>query len=681
MAMNFLRPLLLVLWAGTLVFSTHSFAQTPEATPSTIEVDPTELELEVGESAQLKATVKDAEGDVLDLPVLFLSMSRRAVGVTPEGLVEAAQPGKHDILVRVPRNPNETGGAAQALLETRVSVTIPQPIVTDVDFVDPPARFYTGTSLRPNLQVTDASGARRSDVEIRLTSDNERVARVRGTRRVDLLQPGTATIVAKVEDATAELTLRVIDDPTRSLTLTPDTTSARAGDVIRFTAVPRDTAGQPVPEMPIQFAFRARTVDHDLGEPPSGMIAEDGRFVADFAGEYTIVAVAGKLSATETVNIVPRNVNRQIEVVGHGKVIDRRSSDLWIWEGVDGRDYAVTGTSGAEGHAYFWDVTDPGNMVIIDTVRVDARTVNDVKISADGRTAVISREGASNRRNGLVLLDVSDPQTGVQILSRYDDELTGGVHNVFIYDNHVYALSGGRRYDIINIEDPRNPYRVGRFELDTPAHAIHDVWVVDGIAYSSNWTDGVVAVDVGGGGKGGSPRNPVILGKYSYPSGWNHAAFPYRSQSTGKFYVFAGDEAFPPELNPRGVDRSPTGAPIIAAGWIHVIEFDDWQHPKEVARFQIPLAGSHNFWIEDDVLYAAFFNAGLRVVDISGELMGDLYRQGREIAFFLSHHPQGYKPNSARVWGAQPHKGNIFFTDFNSGLWAVRLAPTPTDDR
>ncbi|MDP2322089.1 MAG: hypothetical protein Q8O42_22460 [Acidobacteriota bacterium] len=96
---------------------------------------------------------------------------------------------------------------------------------------------------------------------------------------------------------------------------------------------------------------------------------------------------------------------------------------------------------------------------------MDARTVSDVKISEDGRVAVITREGASNRRNGIVLLDVSDPMNGVRILSRFDDELTGGVDNAFIHDKHVYALSAGQRYDIINIEDPTRPQRVGRFEL------------------------------------------------------------------------------------------------------------------------------------------------------------------------------------------------------------------------
>ena len=330
--------------------------------------------------------------------------------------------------------------------------------------------------------------------------------------------------------------------------------------------------------------------------------------------------------------------------------------------------------------------TEPSKMHIIDTVTVDARTVNDVKVSEDGRICVISREGASNRRNGFVVLDVSNPRD-VKILSRYDDELTGGVHNVFIDNNHVYAVNNGQRYDIINIEDPTNPQRVSRFELDTPGHSIHDVWVEDGIAYSSNWQDGVQLVDIGGvtagwpfrklGDKagaevsqirgGGSPSNPVPFASYAYPSGWNHAAFPFKSQSAQKFYVLAGDEAFPYGLNVF------EKAPSVAAGWIHFIDFTDIKNPKEAARYEVPEAGTHNLWVEDDVLYVAYYNGGLRVVDISGELMGDLYRQGREIAFFKPMHNDAVIPNAPMVWGPQPYKGLIYFSDMNSGLWAVKL--------
>ena len=93
---------------------------------------------------------------------------------------------------------------------------------------------------------------------------------------------------------------------------------------------------------------------------------------------------------------------------------------------------------------------------------------------------------------------------------------------------------------------------MGVYELDTPGHSIHDVWIEDGIAYSSNWADGVHAVDVGGlefdetdrsskqfnpllakAGQG-SPSNPVHLADLKDPNGHNHAAFPFKSQSTEK---------------------------------------------------------------------------------------------------------------------------------------------------
>jgi hypothetical protein len=309
-------------------------------------------------------------------------------------------------------------------------------------------------------------------------------------------------------------------------------------------------------------------------------------------------------------------------------------------------------------------------MMPIDTVRVDARTVNDVKISEDGTIGILTREGASNRKNGIVILDVSNPRE-VEVLSEYNEGLTGGVHNAFIYEDHVYAVNNGRRYDIINIEDPKNPQTVGRFELDTPGHSIHDVWIEDGIAYSSNWSDGVVAVDIGEqegemGAAGGSPENPVMLGSYTYPSGRNHAAFPFKSESTGDFYVIAGDESFPNGLPTRN-------NPVAAAGWIHFIKFDAWDQPAEVARYQVPEAGTHNFWVVGDLLFVAYYNAGLRIVDISGELMGNLYDQGREIAKFEPTHADAIVPNAPFTWGPQPHKGHIFLSDWNSGLWAIKL--------
>ena len=138
--------------------------------------------------------------------------------------------------------------------------------------------------------------------------------------------------------------------------------------------------------------------------------------------------------------------------------------------------------------------------------------------------------------------------------------------------------------------------------------------------------------------------------------------------------MIGGDEAFPYQTigEPDTPDR--------AAGWIHIYEWDEWEDAREVARYQVPEAGTHNLWVEDDILYIGYYNGGLRVVDISGELRGDLYRQGREIAVFWPQDPESFIPNAPMVWGPQPYKGHIFVADHHSGLWAVKLVdPEPVN--
>lgn len=672
------KALVLSIATLALLVALPAAAQEAEQPTVKITVEPASLTVAPGASATLTATVTDLDGNVVDRPVLFFTLNRRAMTVdTTTGEVRALQPGEYEILARVPTEEAEGDGGGRggsAAAELRIPVTIPYPPVASIDFVDMPASYYSGTMLRPQVVLNDASGGARTDITANLSSSDPSVVEVTSLGLLRMAGTGTATISARAEDVTETLEIDVVDNPAASLEIEADMTSARTGDVINFDATAFDAQGNEIADMPIEYAFRARTVDHANGSASSGLITPDGRFVADLPGEYTILATAGNQVAVQMVAVEPRNVKKLVEVVGRGRVADRKTSDLWVWTAPDGRDYAVTGTWGAEGHAYFWDVTDPANIYMAATVRVDARTVNDVKVSEDGGICIISREGASNRRNGFVILDCSDiANKGVPVLSRYDEEMTGGVHNVFIADNHVYALSAGQRYDVINIEDPTNPHRVGRFELENPGHSIHDVWVTDGIAVSSNWSDGVVVVDVGGAGKGGSPTNPVQIGQYTYPSGWNHAGWGYRSESTGKYYVIAGDETFPRDRNPQGIDRF-SGPAVNAAGWIHFIEFDEnFENPREVARYEVPEGGTHNFWVEDDILYVAYYNQGVRVVDISGELLGDLYTQGREIAYFLPDDPEGFKANAARTWGVMPFKGLVWVADNNSGLWAIRL--------
>ena len=648
--------------------------QTEDAAGLTLEVTPAELALEVGKTAQLSATVRDVDGNVVvGANVVYYSRARRSVGVSRDGRVEAFRPGDFTLVVLVPANPNDRGRRPRARVRTEVRVTVPQPPITQIAFDDVPARFYANTRPQLAVTLTDTTGAIRHDVTPAFATTDPEIVTIDRFGYLSLHRVGEVDVTASVDGVRDAVRIDVVANPVADLEIRASADGGRTGDVIRFTAVATDASGASVDDVPVSYAVGGETAAAIIAAGAPAQIAADGRFVAERSGTYTVFATSGSHSAVATVAIEPRDVMREIEVVGRGKVLDQRSSDLWVWEGTDGRDYAITGTWGADGYSFFWDVTDPANIEKIQEVQVDARTINDVKVSPDGEVAVIGREGASNRRNGIVVLGAGNPREGVPVLSEFTDQLTGGVHNLFIDGDHVYALSAGRRYDVISLEDPREPERVGRFELGTPGHSVHDVWVEDGIAFSSNWTDGVVAVDIGGGGRGGTPEQPVELGRYTYPNGWNHAAFPYRSKSTGTFYIFAGDEAYP--YGGLGLDDNGSDdAPFRTAGWIHIIEWSDWDNPREVARYQVPEAGTHNIWVEDDLMYVGFYYpGGLRVVDVSGELMGDLYRQGREVAQFVPFDPAGFTPNAPFVWGPQPYKGHVFFTDFNSGLWAIRL--------
>jgi hypothetical protein len=65
--------------------------------------------------------------------------------------------------------------------------------------------------------------------------------------------------------------------------------------------------------------------------------------MAQFPGTYTVWAQAGPASGFTTVEVESRQVVQRLEVLGQGRVSHRRTSDFWVFEGVDGRDYAVTG--------------------------------------------------------------------------------------------------------------------------------------------------------------------------------------------------------------------------------------------------------------------------------------------------------------------------------------------------
>jgi len=193
-----------------------------------------------------------------------------------------------------------------------------------------------------------------------------------------------------------------------------------------------------------------------------------------------------------------------------------------------------------------------------------------------------------------------------------------------------------------------------------PNYGIHDTFVRDGIAFVSAWNTGMRLYDVGGGGRGGSPANPVLIstiitatngvagGAQVHNAWWFH-----NRVRNEKRYLFVGQEG-------PGVVGSQS------SGDLHVVDVSDLANPVEVAFLRIPGAGVHNFWMDEgrEVLFASWYNGGVVAVDVSGTLSGNL--ASRVLTQAL---PGG--GNNTYIWGVMLVGNTLFASDMRSGFWAL----------
>jgi len=278
----------------------------------------------------------------------------------------------------------------------------------------------------------------------------------------------------------------------------------------------------------------------------------------------------------------------------------------------------------------------------------------------------------------------------------FTDGVTAGVHSAFIYTDpkhgrHVYITNDGTgAVHMINISDPARPRQVAVWKTPRPGNSdagrvLHDVDVQDGLLYGSWWNDGLIILDVGNGIKGGTPSNPVLVSQYKYDldalyrtrveteagAGYirgTHTAWRHRN------YVFIADEVF----DPVEVQRALGGQVGRAYGRLQVIDVTDITRPKSVAYYEPEFGGVHNVWVAGDTLYMGAYNSGFHAFDVSGELKGDLQKQGREIAHYQPQSPTGKVPNATMTWGVVVKNNLIFLNDMNSGLWIVKMEPRPS---
>ena len=282
-----------------------------------IVIETSDLTIEVGEQKQLSAYVTE-NGKKLDDEVVFRSRGRKSLYVDSLGIAHAYLPGKVNVI------------AFAAGVRNTFEMTVNFPPIAEIKIDAIPERIYAGTPVRIKYQVIDKAGLTREGAIVDMKSNNESIATIDAFGNIRTENIGKTTITASIEGIENTININVVKNTIVKVVMESEGDEARTGDVFHFKAKALDANGNEVTDAPIYYSFNG--VADDVSTSAAGLIRQDGNFVADEAGIYTITASCGVASYQKTVKINPRDVTRKIEQVGHGSVSDKHTSDFWVWE-------------------------------------------------------------------------------------------------------------------------------------------------------------------------------------------------------------------------------------------------------------------------------------------------------------------------------------------------------------
>jgi hypothetical protein len=646
-------------------------AQAQQGAPRLV-VTPAIRTVVAGETLQLSAQLLDAKG----APVPNAKITFRLAGAPFEGNVDSTGLVSSGATGTLPVAAIALVTGEKPIVQ-RFEVTMVAGPAARIEVSPKPTRLLVGQRLHLDASVFSKAGDPRTD-RVQWSSSSPSV-KVGADGAVQAVSAGKAVITATMGSASAHVPVDVVSSQVASVEVQPATAQVRTGDVVRFKTIVKNAAGREITGLTPSWLFT----------PGKGMVDPSGAFVAYEPGSYQITANFGNRSADAMVTAADRDVKRPVRVVG--KLLRTAFATGEVWIHPNGNVAYLTTELGGD-RVYAIDISNPASPVVVDSLIVNARGVNDVMTTPDGNYMVVTREGAADRKNGIVIADTHDPLHPKQV-SEFTDGVTSGVHSTFIhkqakYGTHIYLTNDGTgAVNIIDISDPMHPTKVSSWapRQSDAGRMVHDIDVQDGLLYGSWWNDGLVILDVGNGIKGGTPSNPKIVSQYKYDlnalyrdvekeggKGFirgTHTAWRYKN------YVIMADEVFGNDAMATLYNWQPTRA----HGRLQILDVSDIEHPKSVAWYEPQYGGVHNVWVAGDTLYLGAYNAGFHAFDLSGELLGDLKAQGREIGEFMPADPSAKVPNAPMTWGVVVNKkdGLAYVNDLNSGLWALRIEPKP----
>ena len=297
---------------------------------------------------------------------------------------------------------------------------------------------------------------------------------------------------------------------------------------------------------------------------------------------------------------------------------------------------------------------------------------------------------------GVLIWSLQDP-VHPKVLGQYKTGGLGTHRNIYYGDRYMYLAAGMRGYTgnifvIVDISDPAHPMEVSRWappELKLPdrqANQMNTAWpnghglhgpptIVGNLAYLG-FDAKMVILDIS------DVRNPRLVSELSFDP-------PYHLLFAVHTVLYFPTRKIVETNSEGGCDDGPSQASLI--------DVADPAKPKILSYLPVPEPppgapyknfcerspgfGAHNVNMlfhnplvdhSDNILYAAWSNAGLRVFDIADA------RLPREIGYFIPPNPEkgGGISNGAEV--VVDTRGYIYMSDRSQGIWVLRYTgPKP----
>ncbi|WP_368671065.1 LVIVD repeat-containing protein [Myxococcus sp. AM010] len=292
-----------------------------------------------------------------------------------------------------------------------------------------------------------------------------------------------------------------------------------------------------------------------------------------------------------------------------------------------------THTPTSNGGLTVFDVSDPAHPVFKASISIPGDSYWNGVWAQDDALYVASSV------SGVIVFDITQPAEPAFLRSLPSGLY--GVHTVLVHGQRLFATNNEGRTDIFDVSTPLAPVALQSIALpeEYSLGGPHDLFVYEDRLYISNAQGGYSIMDIS------DLENVRHLGQYAYPDVYSHHSAV--GTFAGRTIAFEGGE--------------------FAASHLRVLDVTDPANIVKIGEHRMrPVTSIHNLILKGDHLYIAWYQEGLRVLDVSNPT------RPREVAHFNTFRETDPGRTDHLFQGAfgvrLPGDGHLYVADAPRGL-------------